>query len=194
MRIHGLKLSVLPQKLKPLYGAGKHSKDFTCRIFGIDCSWPLDRKGAAPFRVDLCGFPLHLLAPQWTLLCFFALPPAFPAAPLYYLGIGFPGRLFSVGLSGSLVPSDPSCFFSYPKAQTPSSTCELCCPGMIWKKESVWLQDECGLRSGVCLWKGSWWARGCGSWNKGPVVVLGVAVLSLCVMHPPVVLQCGFHP
>lgn len=103
MGVHGLKPSVLPQKLKPLSGAGKHSKDFKCWIFGIDCSWPLDRKRAAPFRDDLCVFPLHLLAPQRTLLCLFALPPAFPTAPLYCLGIGFPGRPFSLGLLGSLV-------------------------------------------------------------------------------------------
>lgn len=73
MRANALKPGALPQKLKPLsLGAGKCSKDFKCGIFGGDCSWPLDRKGTAPFRDDFCVFPFTSLPPSG--LCCVCLP------------------------------------------------------------------------------------------------------------------------
>lgn len=119
LKAHGPKSSAPPQKLKPLSGVGKCSEDFKCGLFGRDCSLPLDRTGTAPSGMTSVFF-LHLLTPQWTLLCFFALLPAFPAPPLYCLGVGFLLRPFSVGLSGSIWSHQVHPAFSHaPKHRAP---------------------------------------------------------------------------
>lgn len=111
-------------------------------------------------------FPLHLLAPQWTLLCLFALPPAFPWKSLL-VSLEVP---FLLGSQGFCSQSAPSCFFCCPKAQIPSST-----PGMIWGKEcvvsgEVWAEEQSLLVERILLSPGTWSPelleqRACSEWH-----------------------------
>lgn len=166
MRACALKPTALPQKLKPLsLGPGKHSEGFKCGIFGIDCSWSLDRKGAVLFRDDLCVFLFTSLHPSG--LCCVCLPfllhfQHLLSTALVLVSVGGPFLLGCQALCSQSGPIRSILLFLLPQSTDPFQYIWVV---LLWDdleegecvaSGKVWAEEQCLLVERILVSQGTW--------------------------------------